>query len=64
MSLQTSAKSLTMLQDRTFFFIWDLWFRNLGFQSTVDPTPCFKQLKQNAIQITLLETHEVDRLTL
>ena len=43
MSLQTSIKWLTMLQDRIFFFIWDLLFRNLGFQSKVDPTPCFEQ---------------------
>ena len=53
-----------MLQDRIFFFIWDLLFRNLGFQSKVDPTPCFEQLKRNTIQVTFLETHEVDRLNL
>ena len=50
-----------MLQDRIFFFIWDLLFRNLDFQSKVDPTPCLNNLKQNTIQITFLETNEVDR---
>ena len=43
-SQHSSIKLVAILQEWTFFLIWLLQLRNLGFHKFVDLTPCFLQI--------------------